>query len=111
MTEPRAMTAEEARTEFFDHTAAIFRYWRDVDLRSKPADQTELQYRMEGFLFSFFVMFDGGSAAMPGFNITPAPHPDDEDYCRAEGTNWWPVEVVINDTQLHEIFPWEKLRA
>ena len=110
MTEPRAYTEAAAQSMFFDHLAGVFRYWRDVELNSKPKDQTELAYRMEGALFSTLVMFDGGSMAMPAFVISPAPHPDDEAYHCAHGENWWDVETMVNDTQMHEVFPWSKLR-
>lgn len=109
MTEPRAMTPEEMRAEMFDHMAGMLAYWRDADLSMKPKERSEIQYRMECFLFSLLVMFDGGSAALPSFAIAPMPHPEDEAYCRDQGENWW-TEEKINDTQMHEVFPWEKCR-
>jgi hypothetical protein len=109
MAEPRALTAEEMRAAMFEHMAAMLAYWRDVELHMKPAEQSEIQYRMEGFLFSLLVMFDGGSADLPAMAITPMPHPEDEAYCRDQGENWW-SEEEINDTQMHEVFPWKKCR-
>jgi hypothetical protein len=113
MTKPRAMTPEEMRAAMFEHMALMLRWWRDETPERlapliKPG-QTEIQARLEGFLFSLLVMFDGGTGDIPGLNIVPAPHADDEAYCRSQGENWW-TDRAINDTQMHEVFPWEKCR-
>lgn len=112
--EPRAFTAEECRNMMFAHMATCLVYWRDLPadrLHAGAHGQSDLHERMEGFLFSLLVMFDGGTGNVPAFDISPAPHPDDEAYCRDTlGENWWPDGTVVNDTQMHEIFPREKCR-
>lgn len=111
---PRAFTADECRTMMFEHMASSLVYWRDLPvdrLSFRNGEQSELHARMEGFLFSLLVMFDGGSANLPAFDISPAPHPGDEAYCRDTlRENWWSASIVINDTQMHKEFPWEKCR-
>jgi len=109
MSEPRALTPEEMRAEMFGTMAALLKYWRDLPNPFIPPGQTDLGARMEGFLFSLLVMFDGGNMGIPGLNIVPCPHEDDEAYCRDQGENWW-TEKVINDTQMHEVFPWKTVR-
>lgn len=105
----RAHTVEEMREMFIRHLAGIADYWAKTDL-SRPEFQDsiqkaggETQWRMHGMLHSFLVLFDGGSGMMPAFNITPDPHPSDEDFHREEGSNWW-VSEVINDCQLHDLY-------
>ncbi len=108
---PRAYTAEEGRELFFNHLAGIYDYWAKLPNPHRSEGQTVEQARMEGLLFSILVLFDGGSGFMPGFDIYPSPHPDDEEYNRSQGENWWSTEVCINaDTAMHEIFPWKDLR-
>lgn len=96
MDEAREMTVEEARDAFMKHLVGIMRYWENEE--RAPTSKEKL----EGMLFSTLVLFDGGSGFMPAFDITPAPHPDDKEFRRGEGENWWP-EKVINDIQLHEM--------
>lgn len=110
---PRAYTAEEGRAMFFEHISGIYSYWRDIDLPPgwNAKGQSETEYRMEGFLFSLFVLFDGGSGFMPGFNIFPAPHEDDEEYRRSQGENWWsPTEPINDNVSMHDSFNWQELR-
>lgn len=98
----QTMTPEEARAEFFDTVAVMFRYWRDVPKPMIVDGQSEAAARMEGFLFSLLNIFDGTNLTLPAFDIVPAPHPEDEPK--------WPQEP-INDCAMHEIFPWEKVRS
>uniref|UniRef100_A0A6M3L8A1 Uncharacterized protein n=1 Tax=viral metagenome TaxID=1070528 RepID=A0A6M3L8A1_9ZZZZ len=96
MTEPRVKTAEEVREEFLNHVRETTKYWAALP------DKTPLE-RLEGLTFSLMVIFDGGSMALPAFDIVCSPHPDDEAYCREEGINWYPDGAVINECQLHEM--------
>lgn len=95
MSEPRAYTAEEARAMFLEHAHSIATYWANVPNKT-PTE------RCHGVVFSLLVMLDGGSGGMPGFDVYPAPHPDDMDYLERQGENWWSDADVINDCQLHE---------
>lgn len=88
---------------FLDHCENVADYWEHVDLRSKPASESEVRYRMRGMLFSLLVMFDGGSANLPAFDIVPSPHPDDAEYLKGEGENWWTATPINADVQLHDV--------
>lgn len=111
---PRAFAADECRNMMLEQMASCLIFWRDVErerLTFREPEQSEHHARMEGVLFSLLVMFDGGCVSLPAFDISPAPHPDDEAYrCDTVGENWWPSGTVINDTQMYESFPWEKCR-
>lgn len=105
--EPRAYTVEEMRQIFIDNCKQLTRYWAKIDLtrpefRADIIRGGEALYRIEGFLHSMLVMFDGGSE-LPAFDIVPSPHEDNEAYCRINGGNWWTKGVVINECQLHEM--------
>lgn len=92
---PRAHTVEEMRELFLDQLDALREYW--LNERRAPSSKEKL----EGFMHSVLVMLDGGSLAVPAFDVVPSPHPDDEHYHRAQNKNWWTPEV-INDCQLHD---------
>jgi hypothetical protein len=113
---------------FLQHLRDVGKYWATVKLPDdcKPrGEQSETEYRIEGALFSFLVMLDGGAGDMPAFHvvpdgqpgapafhIVPDPHPDDEQYHRDQGEDWWPTctleginDFSINwDEQMHERF-------
>ena len=95
MKKPRAYTVDEMREKFLDHLIRLKDYWLN------EARTPDTAGKMDGMLFSFLVMFDGGNLMMPAFDITPSVHPDDIEYHKTEGENWWAQEV-INDCQLHE---------
>jgi len=42
-------------------------------------------------------------AGIPGFLVTPNPHPLDAEYCVRRGVDWYPNHVDIAGS-LHEIF-------
>ena len=98
MTAPRAYTAEEVRQQFIDHVRALSRYWATL-----PGNKTP-QERCDGLAFSILVAIDGGAMALPAFDLAPAPYPDDEEFHRSHGENWYEAGMVINDCQLHELF-------
>lgn len=111
-TESRALTPAEMRERFLSQIRAVMEYWLTTDL-SRPELEAELErkgevrYRLEGLVFSILVIVDGGTGGMPAVNLVAAPHPEDEDFHRSQGTNWWPAGTVLNDCQLHEL--WDKL--
>ena len=95
---PRPYTAEEAREMFMHHVRELARYWAEL-----PGDKTPRE-RCDGLAFSILVAIDGGSVALPAFDLSLAPHPDDEAYLKSNGENWFETGMVINDCQLHEAF-------
>lgn len=96
--EPRAYTAEEARTMFLKQVLNIARYWADL-----PDKQTARE-RCEGAAFSILVLLDGGSAMFPAFDLRVHPHPDDAAYCIEHGENYYEPNMLINNCELHEEF-------
>ena len=81
---PREYTDDEARQMFLDHLAAVVRYWLHEDRAP------EVEEKMTGLVHSILVAIDGGAAYLPGFLLVPSPHPDDTQFHRDEGENWWP---------------------
>jgi hypothetical protein len=85
-------------------------YWRDI-----PADRLRLpgspersdtHERLEGLMFSVLVALDGGSMHLPAIQLVTDPHPEDGPAAAAEGTDWWPSNVIINDggVEMHDEF-------
>lgn len=62
----------------------------------------------EGVAFSILGLLDGVSVGIPGFALVPSPHPDDMQYHKDNGENWYPSEEVTKDIRedvmLHEEF-------
>ena len=96
---PRAYTREEARAHLLEHLREVVHYWV-----SQPDDITA-ERRCNGVAFSFLVALDGMSSGLPAFDLVVRPHPDDREYHRSQGMNWYPDGLVINDdTLLHDLW-------
>lgn len=97
-TEPRQYTDEEVRDRFLDHLAHAVRYW----LNESRVSDTEA--KMTGLVHSILATIDGSAAGLPGFILAPSPHPDDEEFHRREGENWYPRVEAEHDIAggLHE---------
>lgn len=49
---------------------------------------------MEGLVHSILVILDGNDgSSLPGFVVSPYPHPDDQAFHLEEGENWYPPFV------------------
>lgn len=96
--EPRAKTKEEVVEEFLDHIRGMITYWEKEDRRP------DVHGKLEGLAFSILVALDGGSMDMPGFDLTPNPHPSDKECLKERGENWYEPIVINDDCQLHERF-------
>lgn len=88
----RAYTYEEMRKMFLDNVAGIVKYWETVEF---PGGSRE-----GGVAFSILTLLDG-CGGTPGFDLIPSPHPEDEDYCKSIGENFW-VPKNLSDGGLHE---------
>lgn len=98
---PRAFTKEEVRLKFLKHLRAIAMHWAQSG--SSKEDATD------GLVFSILATIDGSSMALPGMCISVEPHPDDEEFCKGEGENWFEQGMVFNDDAcLHEM--WNGIR-
>lgn len=97
--EPRAYTREECREMLLDHLRRVAHYWATTNGPDGPKTVRE---RLDGLVFSFLVLLDGGSGDMPAFSIAPDPHPTDREYRQSEGENWWPEDGEDIGGSLHE---------
>lgn len=95
-TEPRAFTRDEVQAKFLEYLDMMINYW--LNESRKPSARE----KMQGMVFSMLVLLDG-EAALPGFIVTPNPHPDDETFLRNQGENWYPAGVDIAG-DLHDRF-------
>lgn len=94
----KAKTAEEVREEFLRHISDLVEYW-DSESRAHT-----LRERLDGLAFSILNIFDGTTTALPAFNISCAPHPDDKEFSISNGEDWYEDGLVINDCSLHELW-------
>jgi hypothetical protein len=93
---PREWTVDEVRDKFLHQLRTYVQYWFTLPGRS-------LKDRFGGLAFSTLVLLDGGTD-LPGFVVTPAPHPTDKDYNISRGANWFPESNLEADIAgaLHE---------
>ena len=92
---PRAYTAEEVRDQLLDTIRDSSKYWANLN------DKTP-QERCDGLAHSILALLDGCNMAMPGFMLTTDPHPDDKEFLRHHGENWY--DKTPMDFMLHEYF-------
>lgn len=97
---PRVFTEGECREKFLRHVWTLIEFW-EKDSRAET-----VHAKMTGLAFSMLVMLDGGSVALASFSVCPSPHPDDKEYHRERGENWWPTDEDAVDIagSLHELF-------
>lgn len=97
MTEPRAYTADEACDQLLDQIRGLARYW------AAQPDKTP-QERCDGLAFSILTLIDGQTTSnLPAITLVLEPHPDDKEFYRAEGENWYEEGMAINtDCMLHD---------
>ena len=87
MSDPREMTVDEVREKFLSQAWALVEYWNQ-----QPQTKRDC---LVGLLHSIFVILDGESV-IPGFLVAPRPHPDDKEYNRLNGHNWYPDNSETN---------------
>ena len=87
---PREMTAKECRDAFIRHVRHMIDYWNEL----VPKDMTQRE-RIEGIAFSILASLDGDCVGLPSFLIAPNPHPGDQEFSTAHGSNWWPENYQI----------------
>lgn len=98
----REYTEEEVRASFLEAVRDIVQYWEN-ESRTAPSEKPS------GVAFSILVLLDGGHGFMPGFVVAPSPHPDDKEYNREHGENWFPENHESNTKcdiagALHELY-------
>lgn len=92
----RPKTPEEIREEFLDMIRAYVRYWDE-------APKETCREKLDGLAFSILNIFDGTTIGLPAFDIVCNPHPEDEEYHKAVGEDWY-TAAKINDCCLHEFY-------
>ncbi len=72
-------------------------------------DATESD-KLETLAHSILALLDGCDSEMPGFLVIPNPHPDDEDFKKARGENYFKCASTEEDIAgpLHEMMFKEK---
>ena len=83
-TVPREYTTDEIRDIFLNHVRGLVQYWE-----KESRAETSLK-KLEGLAFSMLVALDGCAYDCPGFILVPSVHPDDKEYHRSQGENWFP---------------------
>ena len=78
-------------------------------------EERDVKEKLSGLAFSILSTLDGCTADFPGFELIPAPHPDDKAYHEENGSDWWPpmpedlmerddIFTVHGGYMLHEFF-------
>lgn len=99
----RAYTQQEAKEVFLNHVRCMIRYWRDEE-------GTSTEDKLSGLAFSILSLIDGSTLSLPAMDLVLRPHESDQQYCAAQGENWWVDGMVVNGSPLHEEFYRHKLR-
>ncbi len=100
--ECREYTKDEVLEMFMDNVRAIVRYWQN----ESRSDRNEA---VSGVAHSLLSLLDGVHGGFPAINMVVSPHPDDKEFCKAEGENWFPAspqaasDAMFNDCHLHEM--------
>jgi hypothetical protein len=105
--EPRAYTPDEVRQILLLYFRTMVRYWATIKV--DPADlaklrESDVEYRLSGLVFSILNVFDGTANGLPAFDLIPSPHPDDAEYCKTEGSNWFERKLINEMVMLHDLW-------
>jgi hypothetical protein len=95
--DPRPLTRDEVQKHFLEYIEVLVDYWERAEGPRSTRD------RLEGLAFSILVMLDGESA-LPKFSVCSDPHPNDKEFHRSQGENWFPEEGCDIAGDLHERF-------
>lgn len=101
---PRPHTVGEMRMMFLDHVRHLVDYWAAPERGLHMGQYHSIHNRCSGLAHSFLSMLGGCSMATPGMGIVPAPHEEDEEYCRSSGQNWWTAEDINNGNLPLELY-------
>lgn len=110
---PRQHTQKEMQDFFLHHLWQVVRYWEKVEDSPLPHNNFTITpktvaERLEGMAFSFLAMLDGSCMDLPSFEVYPSPHPEDKEFHREEGENWWACEEdeisIHGQDALHELW-------
>jgi hypothetical protein len=108
--EARAYTPDEMRQILLLYFRTMVRYWATIKISPEDLakmNESDIEYRLSGLVFSMLNVFDGTANGLPAFDIRPVPHPDDQADAVQNGRNWFEC-VTINDCMLHD--EWHKTK-
>ena len=102
---PREYTDDEVQAMFLKHCSAIVNTWAEITEQGRSVTDA-----LEGCVFSILAAIDGSCIDIPSFSLCPRPHPNDQEYHRERGENWFPEDDLDHDIggSLHE--RWYKFR-
>ena len=89
----RAKTKSEVVNEFLDKLDSLVLDWKNNGSTDK----------LEGLVHSILCIFDG-CTGMPAIDLKVTPHPEDQQYHKDNGENWYPNIIINDDIHLHELF-------
>lgn len=90
----RELTEKETQVRFLDVVCQSVRWW--------SKSNTSRDEALQGVAFSILVLLDGGGA-LPGSKVILDPHPDDKDYLKSQGDDWFPTDTDIAG-DIHSMF-------
>jgi hypothetical protein len=80
----REYTEEEVKAEFLRHVNRCIKYWEN-----ETREPTSLG-KLKGLAHSIMTAIDEGTKNLPGFILAPDPDPDDKEYYKKNGRNYYP---------------------
>ena len=92
---PHELMRDETRNIFLNGVIALIDFWKNI-----PGIPVER--RIEGMALSVLSTLDGEDMSLPAFRVSPDPEPEDAQWLRAHGMNWYSPEVDISGS-LHEL--------
>lgn len=102
--EPCAWTDDEVEDMLLQQIRATAKYWAELpDVDAATGREHDNLSRCEGVAFSILAILDGTGVALPAFILKPDPHPEDKEFHREQGENWFDPDTEIR-TMLHEHF-------
>ena len=82
--QPREYNKDEVRAQFLRHINGLVQYWE------KEARTPDSLSKLEGLAFSIMGAIDGCAVDLPKYILAPDPHPEDREYHKRLGENYFP---------------------
>ena len=98
----RELTTDEMKTHFLNYIHDLVDYWEHEDRATTTKD------KLEGLAFSILSTIDGDSAELPAYALIPLGNPDDIEYCKSMGQDYYPEETEDIAGALHDNFMKQK---
>lgn len=80
----REYNEEEVKAQFLKYVNRLIQFW---EKDSKAPDSLS---KLEGLAFSIMSAIDGEASDLPKYILAPDPHPEDKEYLRSKGENYFP---------------------